>query len=337
MKTKTMRGILLSGMILMSLVGCSKEDSNQVASPTSDNITTQVETETSTPSILSATKLTLGESYEIPDFGTFKLFKVEATEKIESPFGNWYYENQNAGEIYVDVVLDFVYEGTSDLRAEDFAISTATNSTGQQYTHSICFLESGDSLGTYDNITPLGNSRMHCTVSVPTSEESLEVVLDINGNLFSVDYTMNEKIANVQVLSSGDIVEVEDFASFTFDGISYTDKLLPPNTSGSYSYVECNDVNNTYLVVKYTITNLQTSASEGDSFVGITAKYMDKYNYTGFMKVEDSDGKGFSSYENIDPLNTRSCYYLIEVPKTVTENPVELTISFSGKEYSFVG
>ena len=43
--------------------------------------------------------------------------------------------------------------------------------------------------------------------------------------------------------------------------------------------------------------------------------YMDKYHYDGFVVVEDEDGRGFDTYEDITPLSTRHFYYLIEVPK----------------------
>lgn len=35
------------------------------------------------------------------------------------------------------------------------------------------------------------------------------------------------------------------------------------------------------------------------------------------------------------PLSTRALYILIEVPKTVIQDPVALTISFDGDEYTY--
>lgn len=122
-----------------------------------------------------------------------------------------------------------------------------------------------------------------------------------------------------------------------FNGIEYTDDLLPSNTSGAYSHYDIDNSSNTYLVAKFDITNYMSSEKDCDTFIGIKALYLDKYTYTGFVVVEDDDGKGFSSYEDISPLSTRHFYYLIEVPKTVVENDVTLTISFNGKEYTYTG
>ena len=62
---------------------------------------------------------------------------------------------------------------------------------------------------------------------------------------------------------------------------------------------------------------------------------MNKYTYTGFIVVEDTDGKGFSTYEDIAPLTTRTAYYLIEVPNTVKDKSYELTIAFNTEEYTY--
>lgn len=136
-------------------------------------------------------------------------------------------------------------------------------------------------------------------------------------------------------LQVGSVLESDDFAKIIFNGIEYTQDVLPSNTSGSYRHYEIDNKDNTYLVVKMDITNYQDTSKRCDTFVGVKAEYMDKYTYTGFVVVQDSDEKGFSAYESISPLSEREFYYLIEVPKSVIENELEVKISFDGKEYSY--
>lgn len=331
MKRKTIQIFSLCTAMLMVLTGCGSDNSSQ-SSTSSASTTSPSKSAQST-----TTSLNLQDTFKVPDFGTFTLFKVETTEKIESPFGGIYYSNSNDSEIFVDVVIDFVYEGTSSINLSDVGKIIATNSSGTNYTQNRLYLESSDKISQSGSITPLSSSRIHCVVVVPTTETNLTLTLNIDDSLFSIDYTMQEIISNRQSISVGEVIEIDDFATLTFNGISYTDNLLPEDTSGGYTHVKCDDPNNTYIVVQYDLTNLQTTGKRVDTFVAIEAKYLDKYKYSGFVKEAKADGKGFSSNSNIDPLNTSSCYYLIEVPKTVIDNPLELTITFGKNEYSFVG
>jgi hypothetical protein len=146
---------------------------------------------------------------------------------------------------------------------------------------------------------------------------------------------MGQTVSNATPISVGQTVEVADFATMVFNGTEYTDDLMPSNTSGYYTHYPIDDPANTYLIVKFDITNYQTAARDCDTFLGVKATYMDKYTYTGNVVVEDEDGEGFSAYEDIAPLTTRHFYYMIKVPKTVSSNPVSLTVSFNGQEYTY--
>lgn len=131
-------------------------------------------------------------------------------------------------------------------------------------------------------------------------------------------------------------IESEDYEVMTFKGIEYTTDLLPSNTNGFYTHYEVNDSENTYLVVKYDIKNLQGSVKDAETFVGVKAVYMDKYTYSGFV-VEEPDGTGFNSYDSIKPLSKASCYCLIEIPKSVADNQVNLEIALLRKNICLKG
>lgn len=198
--------------------------------------------------------------------------------------------------------------------------------------------DNGEDVSAYESIAPLSTVRFHCAISVPTSETDLALSFMIGDQNYIYEYKMSEVVSNFETLNIGDEIGSEEFATILFNGIQYTDDLLPSNTSGLYTHYQIDGTDNTYLVICFDLTNFQSSTKDAGTFIGIKAKYMDKYEYTGRIVTEDEDGAGFgSSYEGIDPLTTRKCYYLIEVPKLVIENEVELTISFDGKEYMYVG
>ena len=49
---------------------------------------------------------------------------------------------------------------------------------------------------------------------------------------------------------------------------------------------------------------------------------------------EEEDGTGFDSYVTLDPLAPRHVLCLIEVPDTVTEMPVSISVIFDKQEYT---
>ena len=161
--------------------------------------------------------------------------------------------------------------------------------------------------------------------------------LTVNGEEFTYDYSVGDVVSDAQEIQVGDKIEASDYASMVFNGIEYTDDVVPSDTSGVYSHYEVDNASNTYLVVKFDITNYMNDKRDGDTFVGAKAVYMEKYSYNGFIVVEDEDGKGFSSHGAISPLTTRHVYHVISVPKTVKDSDVVVTIFFNNQEYVFAG
>ena len=82
-----------------------------------------------------------------------------------------------------------------------------------------------------------------------------------------------------------------------------------------YHLIQVENSDNVYFVAKFDLTNNGGSSLRSDEIVGMNLTYMDKYHYDGFVVVEDEDGRGFDTYEDITPLSTRHFYNLIEVPK----------------------
>lgn len=342
---KKILSLLLVFAMCLSLYACGgsteETDNTTTAAVNLETTSAAEETNESTADDApSTTELALAAPYTVEDYAQFTLFKVSTTENVTASLAaRYYYENTTEGETFVDMILDWTNTSTQAISSSNVLTASATNSSGTVYTNCLYAVETNNAsyMSQYEDIAPLSTVRLHCAVSVPESETDLTLKLNIQGTEFAFDYTVGNTEVNASVLAIGDTVEAEDFAALVFNGIEYTDDVLPSNTSGSYSHYTVDNASNTYLVVRFAVTNYQSAAKDCDTFIGVKATYMDKYTYTGSVVVEADDGKGFSAYESISPLSTRQFYYMIEVPKTVTENEVALTISFNGQEYTYTG
>lgn len=313
--------------LILNLAACGSKTSGKDESPvgTKEN---------------KGTELELSKENTVEDYAEFTLFKITTSKKITaSVAGDLYYENQNSGETYVDMIFDWTNISTETITSDKLAVVSAVNDKGTAYTNCLYAVETNNAtyVSQYENIAPLSKVRLHCAVSVPESETDLTLKLIVKGNVYTYNYSMGREENNAKEIKIGDTIDEADYAALTFNGIEYTDDVLPSNTSGSYSHYPIESTTNTYLVIKFDITNHMSGAKRCDTFVGVKAVYMDKYTYTGSAMVEDDDGAGFNSYEDIAPLSTRHFYYLIEVPKSIAGNEVALTFSFNGQEYTFTG
>ena len=276
----------------------------------------------------------LDTEYSVEDFADFIVKKVETTKKVYASMGSGlYYENNNDGETYVDVVLEYTNISTEDQDSEECVVLTAKDESNIEYSSTLYAVENGDDISRYEKISPLSKVRLHCAVSVPEKTNELTLYLTAGEKVYSYQYTLGEMDANIQELKPGEKLEKEDFASITYLGMEYTDDLLPPNTSGSYTHYPINNKDNTYLVIKFDIANNGSVDRDIEQFIGMKAVYAEKYTYTGFVVKEDDDGSGFDKFASLSPLETGRIYFLIEVPKVVTKESGIIQVVFDGNEY----
>lgn len=105
------------------------------------------------------------------------------------------------------------------------------------------------------------------------------------------------------ILEVDSAAAVGDIMDITITGAEWTDSILPPDTSKTYS-VYGDKENETYFVVHGTITSYASDSfnirwNSDSSFL-----INEKYTFSSTMEFVDSDGRGFG--EAIKPLQTRS-------------------------------
>ncbi|MBE5822098.1 MAG: hypothetical protein E7311_05910 [Clostridiales bacterium] len=140
-------------------------------------------------------------------------------------------------------------------------------------------------------------------------------------------------------INIGEKVTTEEW-EIVLTGTEFKQDVVPPKTNSFYTHYEVSDKANTYLVVMLEAKNISTTELRGDDLLSIKAYYDNKYEYKGFCTVLDSDNEGFSTYENIKPLTTRTLYYLIEMPKELTNDEksikVDILIEKDTYEYEII-
>ena len=251
---KKLLSIFLALVLCLSLCACSDGISSNSKSKNDDSVEEKDKKENDKKTF----KLEIGAENSVADYVDFTLFKISTTKEVTSSLpGYSYYENDNPGETYVDIVLDLTNTSSNEINSDDIVVASAKGKDDKKYTDVFYCVETDNmtSLNTYQEIAPLSKARLHCILSVPENETDLTLKLSFKGTKFTCRYTLGKTESNAKPIAPGDILEEADFAALTFNGIEYTDDLLPPNTSSYYTHYEVDDTSNTYLAVKFDLTS----------------------------------------------------------------------------------
>lgn len=128
----------------------------------------------------------------------------------------------------------------------------------------------------------------------------------------------------------------DDVYEITYRGCEFTKKVLPPVQTSFYTYYEAKEEGHQYLVIKLDYKNLEATGISADEVANIDVKYNNKYEYSTFSTIVDSDGDfTYSSITSIKPLTTGKLYYLCDIPDEVA-NGTESVVAYvnaKGKTY----
>lgn len=288
-------------------------------------------------------ELKVGETVTVDDYAELELVKVTSGKKMAGTLPentDRYYENDTTGNVYIVMAFDYTNLSDDTIEAEGTVQLEAEGSNGKTYSDPIIVAEEEGRYGgmsTYEQIDPLTTVRLLCGISVPEKDSKYTLTLTVDGSVYTYAYTMNQTDSTAEKINVGDSFKAEDYADVKLVSLKYTTDLLPSNTSGYYTHYEVDNKSNTYLVAQFDVTNYSKNDIRADEILSANAKYKGKYNYSGFEVLEEADGKGFFSLDEISPLETGSLFCLIEVPKSVTGEEVTLTINFDRKEYTYTG
>lgn len=125
---------------------------------------------------------------------------------------------------------------------------------------------------------------------------------------------------DIQTIELNQTITKEEKYELTMKSSRFGKNIEPPNTSGYYRYYDASD-GHQYLEIVYDYKNLSSSDVRADKISSIKIKFNDKYEYSGFAVIEDSDGDfTYSNITSIPALSTGKMHYLIEVPDEVAND-----------------
>lgn len=163
-----------------------------------------------------------------------------------------------------------------------------------------------------------------------SSNEDISTTTD-NNNLFNISISHSDSndtptVANKIALN--DIVSKESKYEFSVIGYDFAKKILPPNTSGYYSYYEAKEDGHQYLDIKLNYKNLDSTEIDADEVGSIKIKFANNYEYTSFSIIEKADGNfTYSSITSISPLTIGKLHYLFDIPDEVA-NSTESIVAY---------
>ena len=172
------------------------------------------------------------------------------------------------------------------------------------------------------------NNNKDSSIKITSDQVSTdEVTVNKNENVVKED---------IKQLNINDVATKENKYELTVLGSNFAKTINPPNTSGFYSYYEAKEDGHQYLEVKYNYKNLSENNIGADDVVTMTIKYNNKYEYTGFSVIEDSDSDfTYTNITNIAPLTTGKLHYLFDIPDEVadSDSSIVATIKCGGDTY----
>ncbi|WP_195989301.1 hypothetical protein [Clostridium sp. D53t1_180928_C8] len=193
---------LLLLILSLLLISCGKKDnipefnSNKANNETQGSIKKEennVNQDTNNPELF----IVAGGSNKVPGICEYYLKEINVTSRIKPSIINEnssYYDIENNGNIYIDVIFD-IYSLINEAKMAEDIITTKIKIKNNEYS---CFslVEStdGSNLEKDDSINPLETRSIHYVAEVPIADsttDELEIILTINGKNFSNKFDLS--------------------------------------------------------------------------------------------------------------------------------------------------
>ena len=271
------------------------------------------------------------------DTAEFSLVYLYTGDKVipPKPNGAYTYSEADEGMTYLVLVIDVKNLGEETVEVGDLMEVTLTLE-GQEITAGARVeTDHGTSLDRYSEIAPLVTARVHYLFEIPDNQqpETLSLRVKAGDRRMMSEISVEELKNRSRALALGDIITDEQTIEAAVEDVFLTTKLEPENPGRYYHYFEA-DSGKTYLVMKLTVKNLDSSELDYDTIAGIKCIYDGKYEYSGFTVFEEDGGADLSSYTNISsmaPLEENGIYFLVEIPDEAAAGPLTMELYLAGQ------
>lgn len=267
----------------------------------------------------------------------FKIIKIEATKELSALMSGNYSYKAESGSMYIDTVFEFTNTSSTEVAGDNVIDVNAKGDSGAEYSKTWIYRENATrteiSYANYESILPLSTAYLHVPVTVPESETSGELEFLIGGEFFSIGFDAAAELSLAQPLNIGDVIGTDKTVKAEIASYEFVDAVYPADTSGYYRYYKVDDENNIYLALRFNITNHSSHDTDISDTISAKAEFADKYVYKGFAVAEDAEKSSLSKNESLKPLETKTGFIIIEVPKSVVSESCRVTLAFDCSEY----
>lgn len=242
------------------------------------------------------------------------------------------------GQTFVDLTLNYTYTGSESVRSDHLISAKAIHPRGTEYTNVIYLLETrnGTSLSEYEMVEPGSSLRLHCAIVIPKKEGRLTLLLNVEGTNYIYDYTLGETARNSTPLSTGEALTDATGEALLFLGTEYTNNPRPSMAESSYNEYCLEDSAETYLDLRFAITNQSEVAIPADQYLSARVLFQDgRTYYECRCLLERADGTAFDSSLSVAPGECRTLHGLLKMPLVASTSEAELCLFFTGAEYTY--
>lgn len=270
----------------------------------------------------------------VENVAEYEINRVFVTSKLEALIDG--YSNYEAGEGNKFVVVD---ADVKNLMAEPADIAELIKGSieigGINYNSENYLVTENSIDNLFIYIDPLSNGRIYFAFRVPADANTDNILLTMTcgKNISSCTVSVSEYEAKQAKIVFGKEYTDNTSMNVVFEEVFFTTRLNPPRIDGVYSYYEA-DSGKTYLVAKLKAKNLKGFNLNIEDVTSVKCIFNGKYNYNGFVCAEEDDGSDLDSYGSIQPLETKTLYYLIQVPAEVENGPAKLEVYLLGEIYT---
>lgn len=147
---------------------------------------------------------------------------------------------------------------------------------------------------------------------------------------------VENQIITTKQMNIDETITTQDW-EITLKGTEFSQDVTPPAPAMFYSHYQVKDTTNTYLVVKLDMKNISALSLTADDNISLKAIYNGKYEYKGFSTLLSQDNSNFdyTNITSIAPLTNRTLYYLVEMPKNITEDDNEIEIQLTAYQTKY--